>query len=167
MGKMKNIFNYIYSSMSLVMKSIFIETDNAEFIKRIDKLTPSTPALWGKMNVSQMLAHSQVLLKVNLGELQLKQVFLGILFGKIAKKKILSEAPLERNLPTFRKALIKDDRSFEEEKKALKTLLKRLAEAGPEGISKNPHPFFGLLTVDEWDILQVKHLDHHLMQFGV
>ena len=45
--------------------------------------------------------------------------------------------------------------------------LKRMAAAGPEGLSKAPHPFFGQLTADEWDKLQVKHLDHHFRQFGV
>ena len=28
-------------------------------------------------------------------------------------------------------------------------------------------PFFGTMTPQEWDIIQFKHLDHHLNQFGV
>jgi Protein of unknown function (DUF1569) len=33
-------------------------------------------------------------------------------------------------------------------------------------LTQKPHPFFGALTVAEWDGLQWKHLDHHLRQFG-
>ncbi|MBP9797478.1 MAG: DUF1569 domain-containing protein, partial [Chitinophagales bacterium] len=38
---------------------------------------------------------------------------------------------------------------------------------GPTGVTKDKHPFFGKLSPEEWDTLTVKHLDHHLRQFGV
>jgi hypothetical protein len=148
------------------MKSIFNPTDNTEFIERIDKLTPSTPALWGKMNAGQMLAHCQVPIQVALGDLQLKRGLMGILFGKMAKKKLLEDKPFKPNLPTFKDAIIKEDQNFDKEKQGLIDIVKRFT-AGPNVITKVPHPFFGPLTIDEWDTLQVKHLDHHLRQFGV
>ncbi len=147
------------------MKSIFNATDNAEFIERINKLTPSTPALWGKMNVGQMMAHCQVIIQVALGELRLKRNLLGFVFGRIAKKQIM-EKPLKHNTPTFPEARIVDAESFDKEKQKLIELIKRFS-AGPGVISKDPHPFFGPMTIDEWDTLQVKHLDHHFRQFGV
>jgi hypothetical protein len=149
------------------MKSIFNPTDNDGFIERIDKLTPLTPALWGKMNVAQMLAHCHVPLKLALGDLKLKCSFFGFLFGRIAKKKLLNDAPFEKNLPTFKEAIIKSRRNFEDEKKFLIVLLKRMRLAGPGGMVKDPHPFFGKLSPNEWDKLNTKHLDHHLRQFGV
>jgi len=148
------------------MKDIFNPADNAEFIARIGKLTPSSQALWGKMNVSQMLAHCQLIVKVALGELQLKRGLMGILFGRMAKKKLINERPFEPNLPTFTEARITGEKEFESEKEALKGLIKRFVE-GPDVLIKTPHPFFGPLTTDEWSILQTKHLDHHLRQFGV
>jgi hypothetical protein len=33
--------------------------------------------------------------------------------------------------------------------------------------TKDAHPFFGKMTVKQWDYLQHKPLDHHLSQFGV
>jgi|SRR6185437_9125082 len=148
------------------MKSIFNQTDNAEFIERINKLTPATPALWGKMNVSQMLAHCQVITKIAFGELAPKKNLFGLLFGRIAKKKLLEENDFKRNLPTLSEAKIKGDRNYDVEKLGLINDVKKFT-AGPDVLSKKPHPFFGPLTVDEWDQLQVKHLDHHLKQFGV
>jgi hypothetical protein len=148
------------------MKSIFNPTDNAEFIERINKLTPGTPALWGKMNVSQMMAHCQVPIKIAFGELEAKGNLFGLLFGRLAKKKLLEDKPFKRNLPTLKEGLIKDERNFDSEKSGLVNDVKKFT-AGPDVITKKPHPFFGPMTVDEWDKLQSKHLDHHLKQFGV
>jgi hypothetical protein len=39
------------------MKNIFEKSTTEEVIARIGKLTPATSPLWGKMTVSQMLAH--------------------------------------------------------------------------------------------------------------
>ncbi len=44
-------------------------------------------------------------------------------------------------------------------------LVRRFAAAGPAGLSREPHPFFGSLTTAEWEVLMWKHLDHHLRQF--
>jgi hypothetical protein len=148
------------------MESIFDAGVRGRFIDRINKLTPATPALWGKMNVSQMLAHCQVPLEIALDDLQIKRGLMGILFGRIAKKKLLSDQPFKRNLPTFKEAKITADTDFYKGKQGLITLIKRF-DAGPGVLTKNPHGFFGDLTTDEWDMLQVKHLDHHLQQFGV
>ena len=42
------------------MKNIFQSAITGEVISRINNLTSSTPQLWGKMNVAQMLAHCNV-----------------------------------------------------------------------------------------------------------
>jgi hypothetical protein len=148
------------------MESIFNPAVNAAFIDRINNLTPARSALWGKMNVAQMLAHCQVPILVAFGELNSKGGLMALIFGRMAKKKIVNEQPFERNLPTMSEAKIKSDKGFEAEKEALIILVKRF-ETGPDVLTKKPHPFFGPLTVDEWNTLQYKHLDHHLRQFGV
>jgi hypothetical protein len=148
------------------MKSVFDPADNADFVGRIDKLSPASPALWGKMNVAQMLAHCQMPIKVGCGELTIRGGLIGLLFGRMAKKKLVNEEPFEHNLPTFKEAKIKETEGFEIEKEKLKKLVQRFAQ-GPETITLKKHPFFGPLTKQEWDVLQSKHLDHHLRQFGV
>ncbi len=148
------------------MKSLFNPNDNNEIIERINNLKPDSKSEWGKMNVSQVLAHSQAPLRVAFGEVKLKRGLLGILFGKMAKKKLLAET-FKKNMPTDKAFIVVDDRNFEEEKNKLIKLVRRFAEDGPGGITKETHPFFGELTSEEWDALQWKHLDHHLRQFGV
>lgn len=149
------------------MKSLFNQSDNRELIDRINKLNASTPAIWGKMNVSQMLSHSQAPLQVAFGELKLKRGLISVLLGGIIKKKLMrDEKPFDRNLPTDKAFIIADQKVFEEEKRKLSELVQRFVLKGPSALTKETHPFFGKLTAHEWDVLQWKHLDHHLRQFG-
>lgn len=148
------------------MKSLFDRQHNEEIIERLNRLTPETKNVWGKMSVSQMLAHTQQPLRVAFGELKLKRSLIGILAGPIAKKKLSSEEQWQRNMPTDKNFIFGEERNFDEEKKKLTVLVRRFAELGPGGISGETHPFFGKLTVNEWDRLMWNHLDHHLRQFG-
>ena len=149
------------------MKNLFNAAENQELIDRINKLTPDRKPLWGKMTVSQMLAHSQSPLYVALGEKNFKGGIMAFLFGKIAKKQLVKDKPFKKNLPTAPGFVVKDERNFDEEKSRLIDLVQRFGKAYPEEIAARPHPFFGKLTADEWNTLQFKHLDHHLNQFGV
>jgi hypothetical protein len=149
------------------MDSLFKQSDSQKIIDRINSLSNTSQSQWGKMNVSQMLAHCQVPLKVAFGEHKLKRGLISFLFGKMIKKKLIKdEKPFDRNLPTDKTFVVVDQREFEEEKKKLIELVKRFSHAGPSGVSNDPHPFFGNMTAKEWDIIQWKHLDHHLKQFG-
>ncbi len=149
------------------MKNLYNKIDNDEVICRIKQLTPSAVPAWGKMTVSQMMAHCQVAFKVTYDEVVLKRGLMGILFGQMAKKKLTSGEPFPRNMPTFTEAKIKDVRDFEVEKELLINYVSRMAAAGFAGVTQRPHPFFGKLSKNEWNTLHYLHLDHHLRQFGV
>lgn len=150
-----------------VMRSLF-EADAANgILARLNNLQPATKSLWGKMNVSQMLAHCHAPLQVALGEKQLKRRLVGLLFGRIARKSMLKPGDFTKNLPTDPGFLVKDDRDFDTAKKQLESLIQRFSEADSQSVAAKTHPFFGKMTAEEWGILQWKHLDHHLRQFGV
>lgn len=149
------------------MKSLFNKADNDAIINRINQINNNSKPLWGKMNAAQMLAHCQVPLKVGFGEVKLKRNLIGILFGGLAKRTMVNEKPFKKNLPTDRTFVITEHPVLETEKQNLAGLVQRFTTFGPAGLSNEPHPFFGKLTNDEWDILSWKHLDHHLRQFGV
>jgi hypothetical protein len=149
------------------MSSIFNKSDNAEFIKRINSLSADTRPLWGKMTVSQMMPHCGVGIRIAFGEPILKRNLLGMLFGKIAKNKMLADGPLQKNSRTAGVFIIKQHGSFEEEKNTLINQVKRFVDEGTGVLRNDPHPFFGEMTIGEWDKLMCRHLDHHLSQFGV
>src|SRR5665213_1786182 len=98
------------------MNSLFNTDDYSKIMSRIEKLPHNAPALWGKMDVSQMLAHCNGAMKVAIGDVKLKRLFIGKLIGKMAKKGFLSEKPLGKNSPTAKSFIITDQREFEKEK---------------------------------------------------
>ena len=148
-------------------KTLFRAEDRAEMLARIARVTPESKARWGKMDAGQMLAHCQAPLRVATGELALRRGLVGILFGKLAKKKLLGAGGFKPGLPTAPEFRVRDARDCARERDALAALVARFGEGGPAVLTRDPHPFFGPLTHAEWEALMWKHLDHHLGQFGV
>lgn len=150
------------------MKSLYSKETAQEFVSRINKLNRQTPAQWGKMNVGQMLTHCQKPLEIAAGTLVPKtNKLIKFLFGKTAKKQLITQPEFKKNLPTFAEAKITDERVFETEKNKLIALIENFQAKGEAGLTKDEHPFFGKMSASDWDTLHVKHLDHHLRQFGV
>lgn len=149
------------------MSSVFHPEGNQKIIERIHTLTPITHNEWGTMNVSQMLVHCQMPIKVAFGEMQIKVGIIGYIFGRLGKKKLTQDTfRFKRDLPTAKEFRISGHPDFEEAKKELILLIQRFSEQGPKSITTKKHPFFGNLTDDQWGSIQWKHLDHHLKQFG-
>lgn len=149
------------------MKSLFDTDSYNEVILRLNNLTPQSQRKWGKMDVAQMLAHNSAPLKIPLSKKKLPRIFLGRLLGWIIKSKLYNDAPWKQNLPTSPDFMVKNQRVFDVEKKELNELIEAFYKAGPDGISKYPHPFFGKFTPEQWGKSMYKHLDHHFQQFGV
>lgn len=148
------------------MNSLFNADDYAGLVARIEKMPHNAERLWGKMDASQMLAHCNEAMKTALGDMVLKPLFIGKILGGWAKRRFLSEKPLSKGSPTAKEFLMTDKKEFEKEKQQLLVYVKRFHEAGEKGVTKHPHGFFGKMTPSEWGMLQWKHLDHHLRQFG-
>src|SRR5215213_1800083 len=147
------------------MHTLFEPTTANEIINRLQSLQPTTQAKWGKMNVAQMMAHCQAPIEVYFSEKKMKRGFMGLLFGKVAKKKLFSEKPWPKSLPTAKEFLIADQKEFQKEKDKLVSLINRFATEGYT-VTASTHPFFGKMSSQEWALLAYKHLDHHLKQFG-
>lgn len=148
-------------------KNLFEPSGANDIFQRLSRLGPDSKPRWGKMTVSQMLAHCGTSFEVALGDKTLKRSWIGFLFGKMAKKQMVNEKPFKQNLPTAPEFLVKNDRNFEEEKQKLEVLIHRILAADKDVIASSKHPFFGAMTGDDWGVLGYKHLDHHLRQFGV
>jgi hypothetical protein len=148
------------------MKKVFDPGAATELKGRFSKLRPDTARQWGKMTAAQMVAHCSNSLEQALGDEKPPRMFLGHIFGGIAKRDVFSDKPMKRNTPTSPTLAIRDDRNLDVERKRLDALIDR-AGSGPQACTDHPHIFFGQLTPDEWGKLIYKHLDHHLQQFGV
>jgi len=149
------------------MKSLFDATTAAEIKSRIARLEPASTRQWGKMNAAQAMAHCAITMEWAVGDSFAPRMFLGRIFGPLAKSKVLKdEAPLGRNTPTAKSLVIPNERDLAKECQRLTALVDRFSAGGPQGCTKHPHTFFGALTPDEWAGLMYKHLDHHLRQFG-
>ncbi len=149
------------------MKNLFGQQAYNEITERMNKLTPQSQRQWGKMDVAQMLAHCKEAFKVPLSDKPLKRTFMGLLLGGMIKHKLYNDDPWKQSLPTAPQFIIKDSRNFENEKKELQALVDKFYNSIPAEIEKVTHPMFGKFTGEQWGKAMYKHLDHHLMQFGV
>ena len=149
------------------MLSLFDKNTYTDTINRLNALSPDAKALWGKMNVAQMLAHCKEAFKIPLSDIKPPRMLAGIIFSWMFKSKLYNDKPWGKNLPTSPDFKIKGERDFYIEKLKLSELIAKFYSAGPGGVGKFPHPFFGKFTPEQWGKSMYKHLDHHLKQFGV
>lgn len=149
------------------MQNIFQQEVTTGLLKRIEALRPDTKALWGKMNVSQMMTHCSMALEVASGKKKVKRVFIGRILGPFIKPNYFSDKPFGKSSPTAPEFVVNDARDFEKEKARLILEVKQFSSEGEAKCTTEPHAFFGPLTPQQWGISMYKHLDHHLRQFGV
>jgi hypothetical protein len=150
------------------MKSIFDAAVSNEFIDRINKLTPETQPLWGKMSVAQMLAHCCVTYELVYENKHKKPgLFMKLILKLIVKDQVVTEKPYKQNLRTGPDFLIVDPKVFETEKTRLINYLNKTTELGANHFEGKVSHSFGPLSSTEWNNMFYKHLDHHLNQFGV
>ena len=149
------------------MKSLYDKATCDELMGRIDHLTADSKALWGKMNVVQMMAHCAAGMDMASGKLNIDRVFMGKLIGGFLKSFYTSDKPFNKNTPTAKELVKVDAIDFEIEKNNLKKLMQEFSEGSIEKCTTHPHPFFGKLKAEDWGIGIYKHTDHHLRQFGV
>jgi hypothetical protein len=149
------------------MKTIFDQATRAELIGRINSLDGNRAALWGKMNVYQMLRHCTLWENWIQGTPPrvYKQGLFGRVFGRLALKNVMKDdKPFGRNLPTSTEFKISDTTGdIATEKRNWVALLHAYDHYSNPGFI---HDFFGRMTREQIGQLAYKHTDHHLRQFG-
>lgn len=153
------------------METLFDPESSAAFIRRIENVSLASQRQWGKMNVEEMLGHCNKGMDMMLGRLTIPRTMVGRLMGWLGKKLVIdSDKPISKNAPTdprlLTPAAVVDEARVNDQKAALIAAVEEFQGRGPEGMPKEPHPFFGKLEPAEWDKLAAKHLDHHLRQFS-
>ena len=152
----------------MALPDIFSKPVADEVIDRVNRLTPQTPAQWGKMNVAQMLAHCNVTYELVYDNIHpAPNAFMRFILKKLIKDKVVSEIPYKPNNPTAPQFKIAGEKKFEIEKERLISYIQKAQQEGRTIFDGKRSHSFGKLTANEWNNMFYKHLDHHLRQFGV
>lgn len=150
------------------MINIFDKKETEAVIARINKLTPDTKPLWGKMSVDQMLAHCNVTYELSYENIHKRpNASMRFILRALVKGSVVNEIPYKKNIRTAPVFIIADQKNFEAEKKRLIGYIKKTQELGADHFDGRESHSFGKLTKTEWNNMFAKHLDHHLGQFGV
>lgn len=150
------------------MKSIKNVNELEGLIVRINKLSPGSISTWGKMNITQMLEHCTMSVKLALGDVkpELNEEYLKR--GRLVKDKVFEGEEFAKELPTTKEFIIMETGGdFYEKKQSFLEYLKKFSEVITVKDLNGMHPVLGELNSEEWGILIWKHTNHHLLQFGV
>lgn len=148
--------------------NIFDNNTTALLISRLNKLNANSIALWGKMNIGQMLHHINLTYDITFHKHDPKTpAFIKFMLKTFVKSTVVGDKPYKKNSPTAKYLVMTSDFDFEKEKEALISNLKDAEEKGPTYFEGKDSNGFGKLTSKEWSHMLYKHIDHHFSQFGV
>lgn len=147
------------------MGSILNESDRAAISSRMQSLSASSTARWGRMSVTGMLQHLRLSAQMAVGEIKVASANKRAFQVFPLKHLILYVVPFPKGAPTAPELHPGAATSFDEERAAVLALVDRIGAGPRDGIGP-PHPLFGPMTWREWGTATYKHVDHHLKQFG-
>jgi hypothetical protein len=135
-----------------------------EFSKRISEVSAEDKALFGKMNVSQMICHCTDQIRMSFGEID------GLKIQKADINEFREMAKRGETVPTVDglnqvAGFGTKPKEFDMDKETLIAYLNKFLVT-EEKYKFSFHPYFGVIDKNQWDRLMVYHLDHHLGQFG-
>jgi len=146
-------------------KSLSDARARQELLDRLERLTPETPARWGKMNAPQMLAHVADWMLMAKGELKAAAKKRPLRYPVI-KQLAIYWLPFPKGVPTAPELIRKKPVVWAIEYAAVRHHLQSF-----ENLDANTmwpeHPAFGKLTRTAWNVLGYRHTDHHFRQFGI
>lgn len=150
------------------MKNVFNVIDTQELAARINSLSTKSSAVWGKMNVAQMMAHCNVSYEMVFENKHPKpNAIMRFILKSFVKKLVVGDKPYKRSSQTAPVFIITDVRDFENEKNRLIAYIEKTQKLGEKHFEGKESLSFGKLSKTEWNNMFYKHLNHHLTQFGV
>lgn len=148
------------------MPTIFDASRQKEVVDRLGRLTPETPARWGKFTATRMIAHVNDALRMALADLPVKSRKTPFK-NAVARLLIIHVLPFPKGAPTAPELLARADTAeFEVERAAFAELVARVG-ACKDKADWPEHPAFGPMTKKDWGVLGYKHVHHHFTQFGI
>ena len=148
------------------MATLWNDADRSALLDRLTRLTPETPARWGRFTSAKMLAHVNDAVRMATGELHVdpKRLFLRY---PIVKHVVIYVLPFPKGVPTAPKLLARSDTAdFSRERGQLPAMFKQFVPRPREGPWPD-HPAFSRMSGTAWGVLTWRHISHHFRQFGV
>jgi hypothetical protein len=150
-------------------KENFLRTRLVGYLQRLD---PSTPPKWGRMNVQQMIEHyAGDAVRNASGRLKIDQIITPAANLDRMREFMMSDKPFKENTKNPLMAEDPVPTHFKTVQAAIGALQQELIyffeafEKEPQLITRNP--FFGDLNFEQNVQLLYKHAIHHLRQFSV
>jgi len=148
------------------MPSLFDPAARESVLDRISRLTAERNPIWGKFTAPEMVCHVSCDLRQALGELDA-----GPPSGPLARFPMnwfaIHVMPWPRGRgkspPEF---LATRPTTWTSDVNRLGDLIGRFSARGPAA-PWPPSRVFGRISGNSWGVMEHKHLDHHLRQFGV
>jgi hypothetical protein len=140
------------------------DEDRSRLIRRLQRVRPGAEPAWGTLNAPRMLCHLADQMRVALGDLPAKPVH--TLASRTLLKFLVVNTglkPPRGRIRTAPEMLASQPATWETDLSACVELAERVGT----GTACAVHPMFGPLSPEEWGRLCWKHLNHHLLQFGV
>lgn len=149
------------------MQNIFEQQGAKKLVERINALSENSKAEWGKMDVSQMLAHCNVAFDMAYTEKYPKAGgFKKFMLKLFVKNAVVGPKPYPKNGRTAPEFVIEGSRNFQDEKTKIIDYINKTNNLGTAHFEGKENINFGALSSSEWNTMFSKHLDHHLKQFG-
>lgn len=146
------------------------KTTANEIIAKLGNIPPDAKPLWGKMNRAQLYGHLALVMRHMLGQTPpmpykgkwyTRHIFRHLVVNGIV------EIPHNVRLPRA----TGQPKDFEPptcELADVERAVNEYLDALDKGsVPPAQHPFFGMLTNDEWRKFHINHFKHHCKQFGV
>jgi hypothetical protein len=135
-----------------------------ELLDRLERLTPETTPLWGKMTAPQMLAHLTDWMLMAKGELKAAAIKRPLRYPPL-KQLVIYWLPFPKGVPTAPELIRGEIPEWSVEYAAVRRHVQSFEKLDPKTWPE--HPVFGKMTPKAWCVFAYRHMDHHLRQFGV
>jgi hypothetical protein len=154
------------------MKNIFDRRVCDDHIARLGRLTADAKPVWGKMTAAQMVAHVskpyEMVCDPSYARTHKRPpAVIRFALKLFLKPIVVGEKPYAKNSRTAPEFVVADERDLNVERTRLIGYINQVQQLGRSHFDGKDNHSFGVMTAQEWNNLFAKHLEHHLVQFGV
>lgn len=153
-------------------RSPFIEINRANIENYLARLNENSTPEWGMMTAQHMVEHLETALRMATGEIAVTEIKTPAEHLEKVREMIFSHKSMPQ---MFKHPLMNAETTEPLRHESLEAAKTRLLEAFDQYeafFKTNPeirttNAVFGMMDKFEWDLLNIKHINHHFKQFGI